>query len=92
MTTATVHKHRDVYDDRNPFLLVVLGAISLRHRFERVLLDLGPSPRPIEEPAGDDRFLDAVLGLVAVTRQVSAVTEAAASQGSEPQLPRSLRD
>ena len=84
MPEATVHRHRDVYDDRNAFLLVLLGAISLDRRFERVLVDQGPSPVAVAEPFGEDRFLNAALGLVAVARQVSAAAEMAAAESSEP--------
>jgi hypothetical protein len=97
MAEATVHRHRDVYDDRNPFLLVLLGAISLGRRFERMLTDLGPSPVAAAETPGEDRFLNTALGLVAVARTVSAVAETAVSPGGQSRLspaasPRRLLD
>lgn len=65
---ARVHSHEEAFDDRNAFLQVTLGVLSVCRQVSELVLVLGPaSPRPADgQPTEDDRFLLAVLGVASL--------------------------
>jgi hypothetical protein len=62
---SAVHRHLDVFDDRNAFLQMMLGMVSACDRLLDVLVAAGPATQP-SEPRNDDQFLDAALGIVSI--------------------------
>jgi hypothetical protein len=76
METSILHRVDDAFDDRNAFLLVALGAISLMHRLKAVLACYGNIEESSGEGAdGDPEFLYMVLGLVALSRRAMNYVE-----------------
>jgi hypothetical protein len=85
-----IHEHRNQFDERNLFLQVTLGLISLSRRFDALLLACGPADPPATAAADQrDRFLDLVLGVAAFSRRAMRHIEAAAQ--SRTPGPRSTR-
>jgi hypothetical protein len=63
-----IHAQREDFDDRDPFLLCLLGGIGLTRHLIAATVDAGPAtgPPPHESRAGE-RLLDALVGLYAIT-------------------------
>lgn len=75
MSTPTLHRLGNSYDDRNLFLQVALGIISLGRRFKRLLADCGtlpPEPHLAGQDGTDspDEFLYILLGLVSCSEHL----------------------
>ena len=84
-----VHSHADAYADRNAFLQVTLGAISFWRALADLTLAFGPATAEAPVTAsGEDRFLDAALGIASVLRlAVEAADESASLSPSPPPPP-----
>jgi|ERR1700687_554932 len=80
---TTLHEHREAFDDRNLFLQVTLGLLSVCQQFETIVLAYGPAKSRANRDtvARPDSFLDCVLGVAALMDRVvsEAQNEAAAS-------------
>jgi hypothetical protein len=79
------------FDDRNAFLLVLLGALSAVRQLGALLRVPAPPTRPPNKAADEsDSSVDLVLGLVACARHCVHCLETAAEprdQSPEPELP-----
>lgn len=90
MPMPIIHRVGDAFDDRNPFLQVLLGTIALLHRFRRLLRQHGsPAPEAVTtssaEPVGaDESFLYFVLGLISLSRLLMQHASAARANVLEP--------
>jgi len=73
MTTATVHRVSNEFDDRNLFLQVALGLVSACHQLPSRLDRYAPvtAGRPAEPDRHADAFLHFLLGLVSVSKTVT---------------------
>lgn len=68
-----IHAQLEAFEDRNQFLQSLLGALSFAERFSTLLTACGPSRRTDEQnDAGDDAFLDAMLGLLSLALSLQA--------------------
>jgi hypothetical protein len=82
-----IHSCRDQFDDRNVFLLLTLGLVSLAHRFEDLVLDLDVDAAPPPPPRREDAILYLALGVASLSRTV--LRHAHAALGSANDAPSS---
>lgn len=79
MSRPVIHKVGDEFADRNMFLQVTLGLVSVCHRFAGLVLDAGPSSVPSTVDEHSDPGLDFVLGIAAFSshavRHLAALCE-----------------
>lgn len=78
--TATLHRHRDEFAERNPFLLVLLGLISCSQAVESTLTRLTDGVPLAGERApvvDEEPTLLLVLGLASIASTVLGHAEAA---------------
>jgi hypothetical protein len=73
---ALIERHDDEFVDRSAFLHLVLGLVRAG---ERVAAQITPAAEPPMLDARDERFVDAVVGLIAFTRDLRARVEASAA-------------
>lgn len=74
---AALERHADDFVDRNAFLHLALGLAAAGRRVEALALrPAAPDAPPLD--ARDERFVDAVVGLLAFTRDVSGRLDASA--------------
>jgi hypothetical protein len=66
-----IHAQREDFDDRDPFLLCLLGGIGLTRHVLAATVDAGPAAQaPPGESRVGERLLDALVGLYAITLAV----------------------
>jgi hypothetical protein len=80
---AAVERHDEDFVARNTFLHLALGLVAAGERVEA--LTHAPSPDDAPLDARDERLVDAVVGLLAFTRDLRARLDAAAR--SAPDAP-----
>lgn len=95
---STLHEHRDEFADRNPFLDVVLGLLSVGRAIE-ALPEVVSTTRSPGEPSDElDPVTSLLLGLasIAVTTRThaesAALPDAPATPAAAAPGPRSLRE
>jgi hypothetical protein len=92
-----IHAQREAFDDRDPFLLCLLGWVGLTRRLVAGTVAAGPASGPPAGPSrGAERGLDALVGLYAVTLATGAevarrVRPADAATGAVPPAPPATR-
>jgi hypothetical protein len=91
MPMPIIHRVGDAFDDRNPFLQVLLGTIALLRRFRELLRQHG-SPSPEAAPTSgaepvraDELSLYFVLGLISISQQL--MQHASAARAKAPEQP-----
>jgi hypothetical protein len=81
MPVPSIHKVGSCFDDRNTFLHVVLGAVSMLRRYRHVLRADGGGERAAE----DDELVYVALGLVSFSRSFMRHLAAMRSTTAEPE-------
>lgn len=87
---ATIDRHDEDFDDRNAFLQVLLGVLSLCRGFADVAVTLGPAAGASTPPDAvrSDSVLDAMVGLASLVHRTASQIEAAAPErGPLPPVP-----
>jgi hypothetical protein len=87
-----LHRQSDEFDDRNLFLQVVLGLLSLAERFDAALARAAPEPVATDSAGvmdGAPHLMDvALLGAIATGRRLRAQLAGAAP--APPEEPRPM--
>ena len=80
-----IHAQREDFDDRDPFLLCLLGCVGFARGLRDATVDAGPvRGRPVVAPGDDTRLLDALVGLYAVTLATSGEVARRVRTAEEP--------
>ncbi|MFO0605821.1 MAG: hypothetical protein U0324_21740 [Polyangiales bacterium] len=80
-----LHETRLEFDGANPFLGLVLGLVSASARWRAILDAAAPAPAEDDPPtAVDHPGVDALLGLIALTRRLDAHLAAVPSRDDPP--------
>ena len=70
-----IHELEEQFDDRNMFLLAVLGLLSVRDHLARLTREYGKAATPTavspDQKRGEDLLLHAVLGAISITETVA---------------------